>query len=419
MNKNLIIEELNRVRLLMNYDTKKTLSENKDKYFFGDILNEGTGNEMIELLFKDIAKTEGSAGLRSAIESAIKDFGGINIKSDRNIFTLSKDVDEIVKAMETGAIASATEAGKLAKSLFKNGGSIEVKTAGADAIVGMTSFTKKYVGMTKEEMIEALSAKYSKSEAETLYNRFQRKNKIPEPVKPEPVKPEPAKVEPVDPVTWKTKLKKYLKYGLISGGLLLLWQWLTSDSSPYPDCIKDKLTEEDAKKVGDMGQEGLIIITKTNNPEIDADGGGIFYENGTFQSAGGKIKGKWSGEDEILVTSADGKTYNISCGKGDEDVVTTTTTISGGKWRKCSGTYSRGCYETEQDGPIHQVQTCIGTTSDGKFGPKTEAALKQKTGKTSFTDADIEKICGGAQEDEKGDDWKNIEPETGDDSAEG
>jgi hypothetical protein len=84
----------------------------------------------------------------------------------------------------------------------------------------------------------------------------------------------------------------------------------------------------------------------------------------------------------------------------DEVVTTTTTTIpQGGKWRKCSGTYSRGCYETEQDGPIHQVQTCIGTTSDGKFGSKTEADLKQKTGKTSFTDADVEAICGGSNED--------------------
>jgi len=60
----------------------------------------------------------------------------------------------------------------------------------------------------------------------------------------------------------------------------------------------------------------------------------------------------------------------------------------GGGYKSCSGTYSYGCSASA----IREVQSCLGLTADGKFGPKTQAKLKEK-GFTSFTDADISKIC--------------------------
>ncbi len=61
------------------------------------------------------------------------------------------------------------------------------------------------------------------------------------------------------------------------------------------------------------------------------------------------------------------------------------------KWKDCSGTYSEGC----KADAIGKVQSCLGgLTVDNKFGPKTAGKLKEK-GFTTFTDADIEKICGG------------------------
>ena len=57
-------------------------------------------------------------------------------------------------------------------------------------------------------------------------------------------------------------------------------------------------------------------------------------------------------------------------------------------YKPCSGTYSFGC----KSDVIAKVQACIGTVADGKFGPKTKAALTSK-GFSSFTDADVEKIC--------------------------
>jgi len=61
---------------------------------------------------------------------------------------------------------------------------------------------------------------------------------------------------------------------------------------------------------------------------------------------------------------------------------------SGGGYKSCSGTYSKGC----KSDVIAKVQGCLGLVTDGKFGPKTQAALSGK-GFTTFTDADVTKIC--------------------------
>ena len=59
-----------------------------------------------------------------------------------------------------------------------------------------------------------------------------------------------------------------------------------------------------------------------------------------------------------------------------------------GGYKLCTGTYSFGC----KSDVIAKVQGCLGLVSDGKFGPKTKSALSGK-GFTTFTDADVDKIC--------------------------
>jgi len=61
----------------------------------------------------------------------------------------------------------------------------------------------------------------------------------------------------------------------------------------------------------------------------------------------------------------------------------------GGGYKDCAGSYSYGC----KADAIAKVQGCLGLVTDGKFGPKTQAALKAK-GFDSFTDAEVDKICG-------------------------
>lgn len=63
-------------------------------------------------------------------------------------------------------------------------------------------------------------------------------------------------------------------------------------------------------------------------------------------------------------------------------------TSGGGGYKSCTGSYTKGC----KSDAIAKVQGCLGLVTDGKFGPKTEAALKAK-GFSSFTDAEVDKIC--------------------------
>jgi hypothetical protein len=72
-------------------------------------------------------------------------------------------------------------------------------------------------------------------------------------------------------------------------------------------------------------------------------------------------------------------------GEGKKDEGTSST----GGYKDCAGSYSLGC----KADAIAKVQGCLGLVADGKFGPKTQAALTAK-GFTSFTDAEVDKICG-------------------------
>lgn len=80
------------------------------------------------------------------------------------------------------------------------------------------------------------------------------------------------------------------------------------------------------------------------------------------------------------------------------------------QYRACSGGYSEGC----KSEVIKKVQACLGfaeNSQTGNYGPKTKAALKAK-GFTSFTDADVDKICGTkkVEEPEVGGEVKIINP---------
>jgi hypothetical protein len=59
-----------------------------------------------------------------------------------------------------------------------------------------------------------------------------------------------------------------------------------------------------------------------------------------------------------------------------------------GGYKPCTGTYKKGC----KSDVIAKVQGCLSLVTDGKFGPKTQAALSAK-GFETFTDADVAKIC--------------------------
>jgi hypothetical protein len=61
-------------------------------------------------------------------------------------------------------------------------------------------------------------------------------------------------------------------------------------------------------------------------------------------------------------------------------------------YKGCSGTYELGCKD-EDDNVIWQLQGCLGIKQTGKFGPNTESALKEKTGKNSIDEREVWTLC--------------------------
>ena len=61
-------------------------------------------------------------------------------------------------------------------------------------------------------------------------------------------------------------------------------------------------------------------------------------------------------------------------------------------YKGCSGTYELGCKD-EDDNVVWQLQGCLGIKQTGKFGPNTETALKEKTGKTSIDEREVWTLC--------------------------
>lgn len=62
------------------------------------------------------------------------------------------------------------------------------------------------------------------------------------------------------------------------------------------------------------------------------------------------------------------------------------------KYHRCVGTYTQGCISDA----ITQVQGCLSLVTDGKFGPKTQAALASKGFPNGFKDSDVPKICSSS-----------------------
>jgi len=95
-----------------------------------------------------------------------------------------------------------------------------------------------------------------------------------------------------------------------------------------------------------------------------------------------------TGTGATVLAGAQGKSGGGTQGKSGGG----TQGKSGGGYRPCSGIYSYGC----KSPAIAKVQACLNLNDDGKFGDKTKATLKSKNFET-FTDADIDKICGTQQ----------------------
>jgi hypothetical protein len=431
MNKEIIKEEIERLKLLMKYDTKKTLSENTVK-----IISEqwkGALEDMGKVLAHD------AEGITRSLENAFKDG---TIKMDLMVLedgTRLTKMADVLESMRMGTLGPSGT-GSVAKGLFLRGSSTELRALGADTITSMGKFTEKFTTKGRNEIVDILmkDAKYSKQDAEVLADTYLKKRSLnpslgkTPPVKGStstlpkskvakntklPVKQRPKNLKPIPgkPTMWqsfKTKIvgmtrSKIFKYLLAAGGLYLLYRWwMDEGSKPFPDCIGKNIPEEDLQK---MGEEGLdyVLITDTGNKAIDTNGGGKFFDDKKFVTGNDKYTGKWDETDSGIVITINGTDYAMSCeGFVPEDDCPEGQTWDGEKcvpsgggrgttWTNCTSfPYKKGCKNND----IKKIQDCLGITPDGKFGSETEKALKSKGYDVIITQEIYDKImanCGG------------------------
>ena len=401
-------KEIEKFRLLMMYDTKKTLSENKELFKNNSyLLKEGVGAEVADIVLSNLAK-KGGPELKSSVEAATRKLGGVHIHGRDGISYFSKDADEIIKAMEKGTIAGIAEAGKLAKQLFQKGASLEIRTAAADAIVGMKSFKIKYgkPGMTREQMIQELmeGPKYTKEEAEMLIERF---NKIKvekppvkietEPVKPEPKpEPKPDPLKPTEPKKWTEKTwdwikRNWKKLALGAGALWLLWYWF-KDEEIFPTCLLNLMSEKDLEK-SSLG-DGEIYVSKLNISNLDTYGGGKFYTNGNFETITGRIKGTWKKEGETFLIVVGSQNYTFECKDTTPPVPPVPPPVPPKpEDNKCKTLPMKaGCIDDSGEGIINKIQECLGVAVTGKLDSATIQKLKEKYGVEILDQSTYDKI---------------------------
>lgn len=325
---NTIKEELNKFKLLMNYNTKITLSENLIKTSFNNteriLISEERNKVFIRNLF-NIADNATAAAADDAIK-ALKKAKSPIYKNAVNLFDEAivkgagfSTADELFSAMAKGTL-NKTQRGDIAKGLLKKGkvtGSM--RTVLTDTASTMALGDPRYMGKSIGKVKKILTGKgYDDAISDEIAMKFGVKNLK-------------AKKIPIGP----DDVKK------------------ATDNAPKVP--KEVTTFEGLKKWGKRA--GLAI---------------------------GAIALIWMLTNDELVTS-------------EEDTIVPTPAPKPGqsRYRNCDNEskYTIGC-RTKPDGPIGQVQACLGgLVVDGKFWEKTQAALKAAGYPNGFTINDIPNIC--------------------------
>jgi hypothetical protein len=172
-----INEEINRVRLMMNYNSKTTLTENYN------LLNRITINEQgaaFKAIAKDLAtvtKNETSSVLKTlekAEAAGIKDTG-INLKGLQTTAGQElRSLSEIIDALKAGTLGPSG-VGNVSKAFFLKGTTSELRAIGADSITSMSKFNSRYSKWSKEQIVKDLERVYSPADAEVLTNNYLKK----------------------------------------------------------------------------------------------------------------------------------------------------------------------------------------------------------------------------------------------------
>lgn len=442
---------LKRQLLLMKYDMKSTLTENVQNVLNEDgVVNQAlrAGKVGVEDLSSVLTNMRQDKGIAKALDDIRFDFGG----SGREGVKTAQDLSNLLRSGKTltPELMASLEMGILKSAGVDNKALID---AAASDLVRSNEFLTNYPKDLRTNWVEFTKELQSKGYSREAINSIQKqipelggKVKSVDDLKQTKVSSSKsvntaketediAKVETmtkVDDVStlstqngkWegfgkfarqqglktleylkKLGWKKVLAYGVGGWLLIYLWRnWFSDKPKQWSQCLIDYVGLNNFKSNRIFDQGGGVLsfqIGKTGVPSLDLAGQLYLRNNGTAKN--GQFEGKWSCEGGQLTVEFDGQKYTLkkkNKPKKEEKPkkqdnnngggTITPTPIRKSQFTECTGTYSVGC----KSEVIRKVQRCLGINDDSLFGPETKGAVTAKLGKPSFTDTDINTICG-------------------------
>jgi hypothetical protein len=183
--------------------------------------------------------------------------------------------------------------------------------------------------------------------------------------------------------------------GIVGAGLTATaLYYLLRNVPTISKCLLDSLTEEELNSLQAQGTSGQITRTQVGNRIVDLNGGLSFgLDNGQVTTVNGKYKGTYSCDGNNIKVSIAGTEFIITGGSSADSG--TKTNIQS-KYKQCSETLPIAMYC--KNSTVSKVQACLNIKQDGAFGPLTSQALVAKGADgQSITQASIDKVCGGAE----------------------
>jgi len=246
--KNLILEELNKAKLLMKYNTKVTLSENliNNKTFVskGYLLTEQTTKALLKSLFgtsDELAiasfKQAGNAKYLQAVkfldDAAIYSQAGFN------------NVDDLVSAMAKGTLSKAQISG-VAKGLLKKGNITgNLRTTLTNKAADLTMKDARYANQSGTQIKNTLTKKgYNPAIADEIALKVaSKRTKLPvDPNIIDDVAEKITKVPVKDRTVWQSLKRWGISSGLSLAAIATIYYFYNSDPipeeiDPNPDVI--------------------------------------------------------------------------------------------------------------------------------------------------------------------------------------
>ncbi len=398
MDKKILIEELNRIKYISNYNLSHTSEENKkiilERNALRDFLSTARGSEVV----------------RGEVESILK-AGGIELKTAKSALggerTLFK-ASEVLKAVREGKLASESLA-ELKGVMMKNTKDRELMNAIAHDIVYSERFIENYSHLSHSEIKDMLATKSSmklpreSEQTRAILNAHDAKlaedarnaGRKP-PVEDDFFRDTESFREP-KPYNSEKEWKTY--EGMNQR------ERVTEFKRRYPKSQVARDAKSAPKKLFESLKKAGLLVWKAGGWVISnvlwiLIFGGLAYAvwanwskiTGVFKDCGeGMVEDPETGD----CVKAGSSTDNGNGSGSDDNKITDS---EGNTYDPCSGVYKIGCVTSDgikENGVdnISKAQECLGLSPTGKFNKELENKLYSKINKRSFNHADLSLIC--------------------------